>query len=323
MHGTNLILLLDRFMESGPGAPQTAFMQGPSFEPVDTGLEKLLATYGVKITPSMVLDENCYKQRLPSEMGGGERPIYFAPLIKSTNINQDLPFMENIRGLIALKMSPLVLDEKRLAENGLSATRLFSSSDQSWEMKGRITLDPMMIGSPPPAEDFQAYPLAYILEGEFPSHFAGQPIPEKPAPAEAEAPDTEEADIEADTPAEKDLSGIESTTLRRDKGQPAKILLVGSAELIQDSVLEADGRTPNSMFMMNVIDYLNDRGDVAVMRSKEQRFNPLEDPTPAMRTMTKAVNIAGLPILVVLFGVGVWLRRIARKKRIQAMFLES
>jgi hypothetical protein len=74
---------------------------------------------------------------------------------------------------------------------------------------------------------------------------------------------------------------------------------------------------------MNVIDYLNDRGDVAVMRSKEQRFNPLEDPTPAMRTMTKAVNIAGLPILVVLFGVGVWLRRIARKKRIQAMFLES
>ena len=30
-----------------------------------------------------------------------------------------------------------------------------------------------------------------------------------------------------------------------------------------------------------------------------------------------------LPILVVLFGVGVWLRRIARKKRIQAMFLES
>jgi len=75
--------------------------------------------------------------------------------------------------------------------------------------------------------------------------------------------------------------------------------------------------------MMNVIDYLNDRGDVAVMRSKEQRFNPLEDPTPAMRTMTKAVNIAGLPILVVLFGVGVWLRRIARKKRIQAMFLQS
>jgi hypothetical protein len=74
------------------------------------------------------------------------------------------------------------------------------------------------------------------------------------------------------------------------------------------------------MFIMNVIDYLNARVDVAQMRSKEQRFNPLEDPSPAMRTMTKAFNIGGLPVVVVLFGVLVWVRRIARKKRIQAMF---
>jgi hypothetical protein len=77
------------------------------------------------------------------------------------------------------------------------------------------------------------------------------------------------------------------------------------------------------MFIMNMIDYLNDRVDVALMRSKEQRFNPLEDPTPATRTVTKAFNIAGLPILVVLFGLAVWLRRIARKKRIQTLFQES
>jgi gliding motility-associatede transport system auxiliary component len=315
MRGTNLALLLDAFKERAPGDRQPAF-RGPSFESFDAGLGKLLATYGIKITPSMVLDENCYKQRLPSNMGGGERPIYFAPLIKSTNINQELPFMENIRGLIALKMSPLVIDKERLAQNGLTSIRLFSSSDKSWEMEGRILLDPSMIPSPPPAEDLQAYPLAYVLEGEFPSHFAGQPIPEKPSAPEAET--------EADTdPAAKDLSGIESTSNRRDKSVPAKILLVGSSELIQDSVLEADGRTPNSMFIMNMIDYLNDRADVAVMRSKEQRFNPLEDPTPATRTMTKAFNIIGLPIFVVLFGGVVWLRRTARKKRIQAMFQES
>ena len=203
-----------------PGDRQPAF-RGPSFEPFDSGLGKLLATYGIKITPSMVLDENCYKQRLPSNMGGGERPIYFAPLIKSTNINQELPFMENIRGLIALKMSPLVIDEERLAQNGLTGIRLFSSSDKSWEMEGRISLDPRLIPSPPPAEDLQAYPLAYVLEGEFPSHFAGQPIPEKPAPPEAEG------DADTETPAARDLSGIESTSNRRDKSVPAKILCGG------------------------------------------------------------------------------------------------
>jgi len=323
MRGTNLALLLDAFVEQAPN-PQRAMMPpGATFQPIDTGLEKLLATYGIKITPSMVLDENCYKQRLPQEMGGGERPIYFAPLIKSAHINQDLPFMKDIRGLIALKMSPVEIDPERIDQNGLKATRLFSSSEQSWEMKDRITLDPMIIGSPPPAKDLTAYPLAYVIEGEFPSHFAGQPIPEKPADPAPATEGVEETDIDTATPASKDLSGFASSSNRRDKGVPAKILLVGSAELIQDSVLEADGRTPNSMFMMNVIDYLNDRVDVAVMRSKEQRFNPLEDPSPATRTMTKAFNMIGLPILVVLFGLGVWLRRIARKKRIQAMFQES
>jgi len=323
MRGTNLAILMDAFVESMPGAQQPAFMPGPSFQPLDTGLEKLLATYGIKMDHAMVLDEDCYKQRLPAEMGGGERPIYFAPLIKSAAINQELPFMRNIRGLIALKMAPLRLDEERLKQTGLTATRLFSSSERSWEMKDRISLDPMMIGSPPPADEQAAYPLAYVLEGEFPSHFAGQPIPEKPAEPPAEAAGAEATDSEGQKPEGKDLSGFESAPPRRDKSAPAKIFVVGSSELIQDSVLEAEGRTPNSMFMMNVIDYLNGRVDVALMRSKEQRFNPLENPEPATKTLTKAFNIAGLPVLVVLFGLAVWLRRIARKKRIQAMFQES
>jgi ABC-2 type transport system permease protein len=322
MRGTNLALLVDAFVEGAPGQ-QPAFMPGPSFKPFDSGLEKLLANYGIKIDPAMVLDENCYKQRLPAEMGGGERPIYFAPLIKSTNINQGLPFMKTIKGLIALRMAPLTLDQERLNQNGLQAIRLFSSSEKSWEMKDRISLDPTMIGEPPPAEELTAYPLAYVLEGEFPSYFAGKPIPEKPA--EPSGKDAQSASQEGETPqpAAKDLSAFESTPPRRDKSVPAKILLIGSSELIQDSVLEADGRSPNAMFMMNIIDYLNDRVDVALMRSKEQRFNPLENPTPATRTLTKAFNIAGLPVLVVLFGIAVWLRRIARKKRIQTMFQES
>jgi len=34
----------------------------------------------------------------------------------------------------------------------------------------------------------------------------------------------------------------------------------------------------------------------------------------------KAFNIAGLPALVILFGLGVWFRRHSRKRRIQMMF---
>ncbi len=323
MRGTRLVLFLDAIGDSTPPG-QPVFRQQPQFRPIKTGLEKLLESYGVTIQPSIVLDENSFRQRLSGDMGGGERPIYFAPIIQSANINTDEPYLANIRGLIALKMSPLKLDDERLKTNGIQATRLFSSSAQSWEMSERITLDPMAIGNPPPPEDQEQFHLAYLLKGSFPSYFAGQPIPAKPVPAEKPDDDAAQIDALPDDPApatdEVDLNAIESAPARRDQGEPSKILLVGSSDLIQDTILEAGGRSPNSMFVMNVIDYLNDRAGVAEMRSKEQRFNPLEETEAATRTMTKAFNVIGIPVLVVVFGLLVWLRRMARKKRIQAMF---
>jgi hypothetical protein len=65
---------------------------------------------------------------------------------------------------------------------------------------------------------------------------------------------------------------------------------------------------------------LNGREDIAVMRAKVQRFNPLEDTQAGTRAFVKALNIAGLPVLVVIFGLGVWFRRHSRKKQIQMMF---
>jgi ABC-type uncharacterized transport system involved in gliding motility auxiliary subunit len=45
--------------------------------------------------------------------------------------------------------------------------------------------------------------------------------------------------------------------------------------------------------------------------------------TPETRGLVKAVNIAGLPILVVCFGLLVWLHRSRRKRRIQDLFRQE
>ena len=111
MKGTNLALFIDAFKEINPNNQQRFTMRGPNFVPLDTGIEKLLSHYGIHIKKSYVLDENSHKQRLPSNMGGGERPIYFAPIIKNKNINHDLGFIRNIKGLVAVKISPLELLE--------------------------------------------------------------------------------------------------------------------------------------------------------------------------------------------------------------------
>jgi ABC-type uncharacterized transport system involved in gliding motility auxiliary subunit len=322
MQGKSLALVLDRFNEVLPGGQQGMNSgQAPVFMPLDTGLEKLLTHYGIRMQQSFVLDENCFRQQMPAQFGGGDQPIYYAPLIKNRFINKDLDFMKNIKVLIALKISPLELNTEHIKTNSLTSHRLLASSEKSWQMRGRINLNPMFIKPPPSSEEMQSYPLAYLIEGEFPSYFAGKPLPLKEV--EEKTSETEEKKSEqesAEKPSGIDLSKIERSGQFLPKGKPGKIFLMASADMLKNNVLDAEGQSSNATFIMNVLDYLNGREDIAVMRGKEQRFNPLDDTQAGIKTFVKAFNIAGLPILVVIFGLGVWFRRHSRKKHIQMMF---
>ena len=322
MHGKNLALFIDSFKEVMPGGQQgMSFGQGPVYLPINTGLEKLLKHYGISIKKSYVMDENCYKQELPQQLGGGQRLIYFAPFIKNKFINKDINFMKNIKRLIAIKISPLEIDKERIEKNGLTAHRLFSSSEKSWEMSGQINLNPMFI-SPPPADEKKSLPLAYILEGQFPSYFSGKPIPEKKAPENLSKDKANEKDQK--TQIEK-KPGIDSPKIDSEgefisRGKQAKIFIISSSDMLTDNVLDQEGRSSNAVFVMNALDYLNNREEIAVMRSKEQRFNPLQESEAGTKTFIKSFNIVGVPILVVIFGLFILLRRHSRKKRILMMF---
>ena len=320
MQGKSLALVLDRFNEMRPGGQQGMNLgQAPVFVPLDTGLDKLLSHYGIRIQQSFVMDENCYRQAMPAQFGGGERAIYFAPLIKDRNIADDLEFMKNIKRLVALKISPLELDSERITQNSLTTHRLFASSEKSWQMRDRINLNPMFIKPPQSTEEMQSYPLAYIIEGEFPSYFAGKPIPVKEITEDKKSEEKTEA-ANTDTKPNIDLSRIQSEGQFLPKGKPGKIFVMASSDMLKNNVLDADGRGSNATFILNTIDYLNGREDIAIMRAKVQRFNPVEDTQAGTKAFVKALNIAGLPIAVIIFGLGVWFRRHSRKKHIQMMF---
>jgi len=323
MKGTNLALFLDAFKEVSPSnQPNSGFNRGLNYVPLDTGLDKLLAHYGIIIKKSYVLDENCHKQRLPQNIGGGERPIYFAPIIKNRFINHDLKFVKNIKGLVAVKISPLELNDELISANKLKAVKLFASSEKSWEIRNNINLNPMFLSPPPLNDEQQSFPLAYIIEGGFPSYFAGKPIPEKTSDEiETETDDKKENTAEsAAKKTEHDLSKIKGKVGFIAKGKPAKIFLMASSEMLKDNVLGPEGNSPNDMFVMNIIDALNNRENIAVMRSKVQSFNPLHDTGAMIKTFVKTFNIAGLPILVAFLGLVVFLRRYSRKKQIKMMF---
>ena len=117
-----------------------------------------------------------------------------------------------------------------------------------------------------------------------------------------------------------DLSKIQASNTLVEKRRAGKIFVMACSSMLEDNMLDSEGRSTNATFVLNVIDHLNGQDDIAVMRSKNQTLNPLEPTLPVMRNVIKAVNIAGLPILVILFGFGVWVRRRSRKQWIKNLF---
>ncbi|NOY22757.1 MAG: hypothetical protein GXO70_04490 [Acidobacteria bacterium] len=319
MKGKSLALFLDPFHEIKMQQNQYQFnRQGPVYIPNHTGLGKLLTHYGLSVQDALVLDQKCYKQKLPQAYGGGEKPIYFAPIIQTAGINGAFPFMENIKELVTIKAAPVELKKDTLKDHGLTAETIFSSSPESWLMKGQINLNPMFIHPPTETAQMKSYPLAVLVSGKFSSYFAGKPAPVKPGKAEKTdgKKDRKGRKKKAENPAGKiSESGTVIST-----GRPGKLLLIGTSEILKDNVIDKEGNSPNATFAMNIIDALNNRVETAKLRSKVQQFNPLKETSAAVKTTVKALNIAGLPILVILFGFLVLWRRSARKRRIQWMF---
>ncbi|MDB9822614.1 Gldg family protein [Deltaproteobacteria bacterium] len=321
MRGKTLAIFLDAMIADESGSGQS-FTGSELYVPLNTGIEKLLEHYGISMKRSFVMDENCYKQQLSENFGGGEMDIYFIPFIMDRFIDKDLPFMNNIKGLAVSRISPLEVNLENIKEKGLKANRLFASSEKSWEMKEPINLNPMYIKPPESNSEFNSMPLAYILEGEFPSYFADKPIPEKELKKDGDAEEIYSQGSSGDISDEATLSRIKSEGTFLSKGKPGKIFLMSSSEILKDYILDSEGTSSNAIFILNLIDYLNNREATAVMRGKESSYNPLVTLSGGTKAFLKYFNILGLPVLVVLFGLFFWFRRHQRKKFIRAMFMK-
>jgi ABC-2 type transport system permease protein len=321
MQGKSIALFMDSFEEI------PSQQGGEQYKPIDTGLEKLLNHWGINIEKSIVLDQECYKAELPAEYGGGEQPLYYVSQVRDEFINKKLPFIKDIRGLLVQKSSPVVLDEKLMKEKGLTIHKLFSSSEKSWEMKEPINLNPMMMRSPSSDTPLKSIPLAYTIEGAFTSYFADKPVPEAVMKKEEKGKDEEGAPkedgkekIKKDDKPAFDAGKVKSEEKKIEKGKPGKIFITGTSYLLDNSVISPEGGNVNSIFVLNLLDYLNGKEPMAVMRSKTGSLNPLAPVTPWAKSAVKFFNIIGLPVIVVMFGLFIWFIRHRRKLAIQDAF---
>ena len=319
MNGGSLAFFLDTFKEvQQNNNPYGGGYNQPVYLPINTGLDKLLNHYGVTVKKSYIMDEECYEEQ--GDMNRAPMKYYFAPMIKNNQINTEVDVLKNLKMMIGFKMSPLEADEERLSKLNIRVTKLLKSTARAWEMSGRINLMPMFIQPPAEADKFSQYDMAFLLEGSFPSYFADKAIPVKPEKEEKSADENGEDKKEAEKEEKKILpSSISTEQGRLKQGKPARIFVMPSASMLQDMVLGSPDLA-NRDFIINMLDKLNGREDIAVMRSKNQRFNPLKDVGPKAKFFIKALNIAALPFLIVILGLLVYFRRQRRKNWIQSEF---
>lgn len=307
MKGKSLAIFYNSFNEINMPQQRSYYNQGPQYIPNNTGLEKLLNHYGLGVKKSYILDESCYEHR---SQQGGSQPLYFAPLIKNKYISGDFDFMNNIKGLIMLKVSPVEIIEETVKKYKLKGEKLIASSEKSWEMAERINLSPYYLHPPEDDKEKSSFPIAYILEGSFESYFKGKELPIRENNDDAKNKPRKSARA----------SKIESEKDYIINGKPGKIFLIGSSTVLENNLIDENGKGPNAIFVLNVIDYLNNKEDYAVMRSKSQKFNPLNEVKPAVSIFVKTFNTAGLPVFVVLIGIFMWLKRGVKRRKIQKAF---
>lgn len=309
MRGTNLAFFMDPFKQ----APVTRQMQmmgkRSNFVPVDTGLGKLLKHYGVTVESSYVMDENCYK---PVDPRQGQLKLYYIPIIESENINSNLPFMKDLKGLVTMQAAPVIVSEAKRKDPKVKVFSLFTTSKKSWDVKKNFNLDnPKAIRIPQSAATKGKKDMAFILEGEFESYFKGKKIPVKKT-------------------SEKEAKKFKKQGVKNIKAEPGKdfiakrshgkIFVMGTSKMLENNLIDREGQSPNSIFVMNVIDSLNDLESIAVMRAKKKGYNPISKTDYLTKSFFKGLNIVGLPILIVIFGGVVWLKRSGRKRAIKKEF---
>lgn len=314
MRGGDLAIFSDAFQEVMINPDQGPYGGRPYYIPRQTGLERLWESYGVTREGAYVMDTRCYLQRGRGADGSlQEIPFYFAPELDRQGLNENLPYLRGIKGLITLNNSPITIPEESPA--GVSITPILSSSPDSWTESENLDLYDPRRYFPPPRDERRSYPLAVEISGTLKSLFAGE-APPQPAPGVPPEESAAGSGGISDTAVSTTLHPLEQT----DRG---RLYLFGSAMVLSDNLLDPSGEGPNTAFALNLLDVMNDRGDYAVMRAKGLFYNPLKEVSPRAKRFVKGFNMIVLPLMAALTGLAVYGASLRKRRRIEELYRED
>ena len=293
MNGGNLTVFADMFQE----IPASNQYQLPEYKFLETGLPEFLANYGIVINQDCVMDMNCYKN---FQQGYGEIPMYYVPIIQRETVSQKNPITKNLSYILMFQNSSIDLN---LSEN-VKGTVLIKSSNESWIMKDNIIMHPLYI-SPAAKEEQSSFNLAVLAEGKFKSQFQKNPQEKN------------------ENKSNKDLISGGTNSHLSNGTKNGKIFVTGSSVIISPMLIDDSGREPISIFVRNVLDYMNGNEDLCLMRTKGLSLNTLNKTSAGSVKVAKFINQYGVPFLVLIVGFVIWRMRIKHRRKIRIEYAST
>ncbi|MDN3518515.1 Gldg family protein [Aquisalimonas lutea] len=317
---------IDQFLMRGgtvaiAGSPmqvQASRRTGVQVNEVVTGLEDWLASFGVTIENSLVLDPQSGPLTLPTQSGGRTRMQtfdypYFLD-IRDSGL-ADVPMLGSLNQLTMAWASPVRVDPEKAGN--IQVTELLNSSERAWTSDSTDVLPDYQnhpeLGFPEPQARARQ-PLGVMLEGRFTSAFQGQSSPLAEASgneAGGQASGSGNGDAAS---ASADGGGSDSgptvTSVIQRSPASARLIVFGSGNFLSDRALQIVSRSTQSQYItpvqlaQNIVDW--SLGDPALLALRgEGRYSGLLRPVPEeTRRVWEAANYGtALGGLLLVFAV--------------------
>jgi ABC-type uncharacterized transport system involved in gliding motility auxiliary subunit len=299
MKGKGAIFLIDGMAISAPqgNMPEMQQMQPKIGQPNHTGLEPVLEKYGFKVGEDFIFDK---KQNAPGLVDfGGRKMLASVPVFLATETDEpsdkdkDFSVLSGINALIFPFGSSVTLvgplASGKPTAPGARLWPLAHTSPEAWKQTGFFFFAP---GTKiEEGKDKGVFTMGFAYQGPLRSAFAPAPTPGMSTP---------------------EAAGTESK-------RPVRLVVVGDSDFANDEYLQAARFVPayqnGAQMLFNAISWVIEDETLTAVRTKSVASRPLRADADSKAGLYKAVNVAGVPLLFIAFGLARW--RLRRSQRLQ------
>ncbi|WP_316736432.1 gliding motility-associated ABC transporter substrate-binding protein GldG [Pedobacter aquatilis] len=249
-------------------------------------LDDMLFMYGARINYNVIADKNSAEIPVSTGVVGGQAQIQLVPWIYYPILLPDTAasLVKNLDGIKA--EFPSTVDT--IGSKGVKKTYILTSSSFNKVFNVPKLFSLQMVAEQPDPKSFQN-PLqsaGVLLEGEFPSVFAGRHLPAQ----------------------------ITSAFTNVSVSKNSKMVIIGDGDIFKNQVIEKDNsplplgfdrytqRTyGNKALLLNIADYFTDDDNLIVLRNKEVKIRLLDKAKIKLeKTKWQVINVI-LPLLLLIF----------------------